>query len=145
MTKLDVAALHLSPQYLERVRHILQQHLPNAEVWAYGSRVNGRGHDASDLDLVLRNTSNSSDGVPGTLRLRQAFEESDLPVRVDLVEWADIPERFRQTISACYIPIQTGEPEAPRGGTGNPELAGPDISEGNQNPMNPNPDRTDLQ
>lgn len=32
----------------------LREHLSDAEVWAYGSRVSGRGHDGSDLDLVLR-------------------------------------------------------------------------------------------
>ena len=33
---------------------LLDRYLPGVEVWAYGSRVSGRGHGASDLDLVLR-------------------------------------------------------------------------------------------
>lgn len=33
---------------------LLGQHVPQAEVWAYGSRVNGGAHEGSDLDLVLR-------------------------------------------------------------------------------------------
>ena len=36
---------------------MLREHVPNAEVWAYGrSRVNGRCHSGSDLDLVLRSS-----------------------------------------------------------------------------------------
>jgi uncharacterized protein len=35
----------------------LRRYSPEAEVWAYGSRVNGDGHECSDLDLVLRNPS----------------------------------------------------------------------------------------
>ena len=38
-------------QQLEALPH---QHVPNAEVWAYGSPVNGRSHYHSDLDLVSR-------------------------------------------------------------------------------------------
>lgn len=44
-------------QIAHRHRRILQallrEHQPGVEVWAYRSRVNGRGHDGSDLDLVL--------------------------------------------------------------------------------------------
>ena len=34
---------------------LLREHVPNAVVWAYGrSRVNGRCHSGSDLDLAPR-------------------------------------------------------------------------------------------
>ena len=36
------------------IEELLEERLPGVEVWAYGSRVSGRSHDASDLDLVLR-------------------------------------------------------------------------------------------
>ena len=39
----------------EEPEALLREHVPNAEVWAHGrSRVNGRGHSGSDLDLVVR-------------------------------------------------------------------------------------------
>ena len=44
--------LHLQPKHSEVLEALLREHLPDVEVWAYGSRVNGRGHDGSDLDLV---------------------------------------------------------------------------------------------
>lgn len=39
----------------EELEAVLREHLPNAEVWAHGrSRIIGRCHSGSDLDLVLR-------------------------------------------------------------------------------------------
>ena len=46
--------LRLSPRHRRLLKALLQKHVPNVEVWAYGSRVNGSSHEASDLDLVLR-------------------------------------------------------------------------------------------
>ena len=40
---------------------LLRRHVPEAEVWAYGSRVNGRSHDASDLDIVPRARPNTTE------------------------------------------------------------------------------------
>ena len=46
--------LHLLPRHRRLLETLLRRYLPDVEVWAYGSRVNGRSHDGSDLDLVLR-------------------------------------------------------------------------------------------
>ena len=54
--------LDLRPEWLEIVRHLLAVHLPDAEVWAYGSRVQGTCHEGSDLDLVARNPAANSHG-----------------------------------------------------------------------------------
>ena len=48
-------SLDLPPRYLDKVRAILQQYVPDYDVWAYGSRVRGGAFEASDLDLVVRN------------------------------------------------------------------------------------------
>ncbi len=45
--------LHLSPRQRSTWERLLQEHLPDVEAWACGSRVNGRSHDGSDLDLAL--------------------------------------------------------------------------------------------
>ena len=46
--------IHLGSQCREDLIALFQEHLPGVEVWAYGSRVNGRSHEGSYLDLVLR-------------------------------------------------------------------------------------------
>ena len=47
-----LSQVDITPQHLEIVTNILRRHLPDREVWAYGSRVTGRSWRYSDLDLV---------------------------------------------------------------------------------------------
>lgn len=108
MTKLDPSVLRILPRHLEMVKELLRQRLPDAEVWAYGSRVTGQGHEASDLDLVVRNPENPQVEIPGVAELKEAFMESDLPIQVDVVEWARIPESFHHSIEKKYVVVYGG-------------------------------------
>ncbi len=72
------------------LKAVLAAHAPDAEVWAYGSRVSGGAHEGSDLDLVVRN--------PEVWRrrlrictLRDALTESDVPILVEVLDWARLP------------------------------------------------------
>lgn len=109
MSELAPERLHLSPRYLAMLRELLQRHLPAVEVWAYGSRVTGNGHEASDLDLVVRNPSDPQMETASLPALRAALSESNLPLLVDIVDWARIPESFRREIEAAYVVVQSGE------------------------------------
>jgi predicted nucleotidyltransferase len=77
--------LHLLPRHLHMVQEILRQHLPNAHVWAYGSRVHGNHHDASDLDLVVRQPDNMSQAQTQLARVSEVFADSNLPLIIELV------------------------------------------------------------
>ncbi|HBG07649.1 MAG TPA: hypothetical protein DDY22_19355 [Geobacter sp.] len=59
----------------------------------------------SDLDLAVRGEASLPAGTLSSLK--EAFEESDLPFQVDIVEWATTSERFRQIMAANYLVIQT--------------------------------------
>lgn len=109
MSTLEPDTLNLPGRYLATVKALLRRHVPQAEVWAYGSRVTGTGHDASDLDLVLRNPAAPETETPGLSGLRDAFGESDLPIRVDIVDWARIPARFRREIERAHVAVQERE------------------------------------
>lgn len=102
-------ALDLPQKYLEQVQALLRAHVPAAEVWAYGSRVTGGGHEASDLDLVLRNPGNLSEEIGALYDLKEAFIESNLPIRVDVMDWACIPESFRREIERGHVVVQEGQ------------------------------------
>ena len=93
MPKLDLQAYHL-----RLLLTALKKHAPHAEAWAYGSRVNGSGHEGSDLDLVLRNPDGLDQPFPQLDALRAALSESDLPILVEVLDWARIPPDFRQEI-----------------------------------------------
>lgn len=101
MPKLD-----LDPNDLLQVKTILQQWVPHAQVLAYGSRVNGNCHDASDLDLVIRHPRLLQQPTENLAQLKQAFKESDLPIIVDLMDWAYLPESYRVEIMKRYVVIQ---------------------------------------
>jgi uncharacterized protein len=93
-----MAKLDLRPEWLETVRRLIALHIPEAEVFAYGSRTNGTSHDGSDLDLIARNPGDPTAPLSGLTALRQAFSDSNLPILIDILDWARIPESFRQEI-----------------------------------------------
>jgi len=88
-------ALQLSEKHRAMVHALLARHLPGIEVWAYGSRAKGTAKPWSDLDLVVFAGPAQKNAMA---ELREAFEESDLPFRVDLFVWDEIPETFRENI-----------------------------------------------
>ena len=86
---------------------ILEAHVPELEVWAFGSRVTGRPRRTSDLDLVL---VTETPLPPARMAdLRDAFSESDLPFKVDLVDWAATKENFREIIQKGYVVLKGGD------------------------------------
>lgn len=100
------SVLHLPESYLRIVQGVLHSLLPEAEVWAYGSRVNGDYYDTSDLDLVVRQPDDLRRRQVGLGDVKEAFSESNLPILVQLVDWAGIPAAFRDEIAANYVVIQ---------------------------------------
>ena len=101
-------SLDLPQKYLEQVQVLLRAHVPHAEAWAYGSRVTGSGHEASDLDLVLRNPQNLQEEIGALSNLNEAFTESNLPIRVDIMDWARTPESFHREIERAHVVVQEG-------------------------------------
>ena len=79
---------------------LLKRHLPNTTAWVYGSRVKWTSRPQSDLDLVVFTKPDQERRVS---ELREAFEESNLPFRVDLLVWRTIPEQFREQIEAEHV------------------------------------------
>lgn len=95
--------LHLSSRHRSMIGKLLARFLPRVEVWAYGSRVNGRSHDGSDLDLVLR--APGLRPIPlGQLRdFTEALTDSTIPFLVEARDWARLPERFQREIERDYV------------------------------------------
>jgi len=108
MMKLD-----LKPAHLLLLLDILEKHAPEAEVWAYGSRVHGGGHDGSDLDLVVRNPANPDQPQKQLHMLRDALRESRLPMLVDVLDWARLPEEFRREIEQRHVIVRAAAAPEP--------------------------------
>ena len=101
-------SLDLPQKYLEQVKTLLRTAVPHAEGWAYGSRVTGSGHEASDLDLVLRNPQNLLEESSALYALKEAFIENNLPIRADIMDWARIPVSFHREIERAHMVVQEG-------------------------------------
>ena len=109
------ADIDLTADQRRIVLHLVRAHLPDVDVWAYGSRVNGNARPHSDLDIVAFTAPGQNERVAD---LRHAFEESDLPFTIDLFAWDDLPESFHRHIERGYVVLQHGAPDARRPGNG---------------------------
>jgi type I restriction enzyme S subunit len=97
--------LDLRPDHWAIVRRILRRHVPDRKVLAFGSRATWTAKDYSDLDLaILGDEPLSLDAMSA---LAEGFRESDLPFKVDLVDWARIDEAFRNIVRRDGVYVQT--------------------------------------
>lgn len=95
--------LHLQPRHYEELEALLREHLPGVEVWAYGSRVSGKSHDGSDLDLVLRGPGLNEIPIGQLRDFEEAVQESTIPFLVEARDWARLPKRFHQEIERRHV------------------------------------------
>ena len=86
------------------VRDILQKYVPGVSVWAFGSRARQTHKPFSDLDIVV--VADQPLALSTVAQLSEAFSESDLPWKVDVVDWASIGETFRRHIEVQKKSIQ---------------------------------------
>ena len=89
--------IDLTTEQRAAVLVLLERHLPGTTAWVYGSRAKWTARPHSDLDLVVFATPEQHNQVGA---LREAFEESNLPFRVELFVWNTMPESFREQIEA---------------------------------------------
>ena len=83
--------------HLEIVQDILCTHLPAGfEVWVFGSRANWTTKDSSDLDLAVEGVASLDHGVMVGLEI--AFEESNLPYTVDVVDLNAVSPGFKRIV-----------------------------------------------
>ena len=96
--------LHLPQHELELVRAILKEHLPGKAVWVFGSRATGGRmlKRFSDLDLAVEGKLTWQESAG----LTDAFEESLLPIKVDLVELGLVDAEFRERIEKDFVVVQ---------------------------------------
>lgn len=105
--------IDLPPSQLEIVKRILAEHVPRCEVRAFGSRINQTAKKWSDLDLAV--ISSAKLEQHSLYDLKEAFEESDIPIRVDVLDWHAISPEFQAVISESYEVVQVAEDPAKYG------------------------------
>ncbi len=106
--------LDLPHRYRDQLEALLREHVPECEVRAFGSRAAWTAKDYSDLDLAIVGARPIDWRTLG--RLKEAFEESDLPMRVDVLDWHTISQSFREVIERDYVVVQEEVKQTSAGG-----------------------------
>lgn len=96
--------IDLSPNHLKTVQQMLEEHVPACEVRAFGSRVTQSAKKYSDLDLAV--VGDAALDRHTLARLKKAFEDSDLPIQVDVLDWQEISPSFKEVIAKDYAVLQ---------------------------------------
>ena len=96
--------IDIEEKYLAEIRRILGEHASDCEVRVFGSRLEGKAHDFSDLDLVL--VGNEKLNWRKIELLKDAFASSNIPITVDVIDWHAISDEFRNIIENNYEIIQ---------------------------------------
>jgi predicted nucleotidyltransferase len=96
--------IDILPKDLEIVRAIVSHFVLGKEVRAFGSRTSGNARRHSDLDLVIM-TEQPLDVVV-LAKMTEAFSDSALPFKVDVLDGASLEESFRRLILEGSIVIQ---------------------------------------
>ena len=94
----------IRPDHLKIVQDILREHLPAGfKVWVFGSRANWTTKDSSDLDLAVEGVDALD--YRAMVGLEVAFEESDLPYTVDVVDLNAVGDTFRKIVEGQKVPL----------------------------------------
>ncbi|MFH1098173.1 MAG: nucleotidyltransferase domain-containing protein [Candidatus Desantisbacteria bacterium] len=91
-------------EQLHIITEILQKYVSAYEVRVFGSRYKGTAKNYSDLDLAI--VGNTKLDWRLIENIKEAFSESELPFRVDVLDWYAISPKFRGVIEAGYAVIQ---------------------------------------
>ena len=94
----------LLPRHRTMLEAILRERLPGAEAWVCGYRRGG-DDDECELDLVLR-ARNLRDIPDDRLAdIKQEMCASSVPIRINLYDWARLPERFKSESERDHLEL----------------------------------------
>ena len=92
--------IDLQEKYVRIVYDILGQHVPHADIYVFGSRAAGKVKTHYDLDLAVVDSLNIPPEV--LFALQEDLADSDLPFRVDAVDYHAVSESFQRQISSQW-------------------------------------------
>ncbi len=96
--------IDIEEKNLATIKSIFQRLIPGIPVWAFGSRTNQTAKPYSDLDLVIVGESRIPQAV--YYQIKDALEKSDIPFKVDVLDWHRISPAFKAVIEQHYEIMQ---------------------------------------
>ena len=88
----------------EELRFLLdeiERFIPSTTVWAFGSRVDGTCRQSSDLDLAVH--CDKETALKELPKLNERLIESDLPFKVQILDFNRLPENMQGNIKEKYV------------------------------------------
>jgi uncharacterized protein len=110
--------IQLNKKHYAIIKTILRKNFPDAKIWLFGSRVEGLAKKYSDLDILIKLSNNTlkvaEDAAAYGSRVdffnsRADFAESDIPFKIDLVDWDKMEKEFRHEVLKNAIELEQAE------------------------------------
>jgi predicted nucleotidyltransferase len=106
--------LDVRPGDIATVLSILRSGLEEgSRAWVFGSRAKGTARRGSDLDLAI--DAGRSLTLHDLAVLNTAFDDSNLPYAVDVLDWRSADPAFRAMVEADRVELDLAEPARPSG------------------------------
>ena len=90
--------IHVTDEEMEIILDILNNFAKDCEVLVFGSRLKGNHKPFSDLDLAF--ICKEDLGLRRVSNIEYEFSESNLPYRVDVVNYNRASEKFQRIIDS---------------------------------------------
>lgn len=90
--------IHLSEPDKYIFKNILEKYSTQFEFFIFGSRVTGNHHKYSDLDLLVKMTSETP-----ISKLKDEFEDSDITIIIDIHDYDAVSDSFKQLITNSLV------------------------------------------
>ena len=88
--------ISVSSEEFEIIKNILNSYIKKGKVYAFGSRYKNNNRKFSDFDIAIDMGEKLSFEFLNIVK--DAFEESDLPYRVDIIDYNNISDKFKKII-----------------------------------------------
>lgn len=96
-----VDIIDVDQRHYKIIKEIFAKFLPYKKVIAYGSRVKWNASETSDLDLAVFNATQKE-----IYEAKEAFDESNIPFIIQILNWETIPQDFKENIEQKYHILQ---------------------------------------
>ena len=95
----------LQKKYLDQINQVLWQHLDKTrdKAFIFGSWAIGDNRKFSDIDIGIESDRKLS--LQLISQLQEAFEESNLPYAVEVVDFSGTTEQFKEVAKQATIPL----------------------------------------
>ncbi len=96
--------IYLKENELEIIQKILSPYHKLYNIYVFGSRIKGNHRKFSDLDLCF--ISEKEMPLLHLGNLTEEFEESNLPFKVDIIDYNRVTDEFKKIIDKNKVPLK---------------------------------------